>query len=305
VNWDVAHKVAAIAAVQAHRDLAVERTGYVDVFAALRADKVVGIARPMPRLFGVYYARADSGPGVLLNASLDIVTQRHTAAHELGHHRLDHRTAFDQELDRAARWGDGSWPDEEKTAEAFAAWFLMPPPAVAAALARIGTARPRGPEDAYQVARWLGTSYAGTVNHLRRLRLVGAGAAAAWLKTPPAALKSALAGVPVAPGTHVHGVGVGAHRAVLRVDAGDLVVLRLPGARFTALPDAVVPMAAPAPDTGQLALDGPAEHAAVRVTDRLHGNAVLGVEVPGQGEPFVLTLQRQAPRVGYETLWPA
>jgi len=305
VNWDVAHKVAAIAAVQAHRDLAVDRTGYVDVFAALRAAGVVGIARPMPRLFGVYYARTDNGPGVLLNASLDIVTQRHTAAHELGHHRLDHRTAYDQELDRAARWGDGSWPDEERTAEAFAAWFLMPPPAITAALARTGTTRPRGPEDAYQVARWLGTSYAGTVNHMQRLRLLGRETAAAWLKIPPAALKSALAGTPVPPGTHVHSVGAGAHRAVLRVDAGDLVVLQLPGARFNTLPDTVVP-AEPSPaGPGQLALDDPGTRAAVRVTDRLHGNAVLGVEVPGQDEPFVLTLQRQAPRAGIETLWPA
>ncbi|MFD0394650.1 ImmA/IrrE family metallo-endopeptidase [Streptomyces nogalater] len=74
---------------------------------------------------------------MLLNASLNAVTQRHTAAHELGHHRLGHRTAADEEMDPALRWGDGSWPEEEKTAEAFAAWFLMPLPAVRAALGRV------------------------------------------------------------------------------------------------------------------------------------------------------------------------
>ncbi|MET9914068.1 hypothetical protein ABZZ74_46385 [Streptomyces sp. NPDC006476] len=58
---------------------------------------------------------------MLLNANLNIVTQRHTAAHELGHHVLHHRTAADDDLSPALRWGNGSWPDEEKTAEAFAA----------------------------------------------------------------------------------------------------------------------------------------------------------------------------------------
>ncbi|GAA3123412.1 ImmA/IrrE family metallo-endopeptidase [Nonomuraea salmonea] len=135
MNWDVAHRVASMAAVQAHRDLGVDRLQYVDVYAALRRAGVIGMARPMARLFGVYVSPQDNGPAVLLNENLDIIAQRHTAAHELGHHRLGHRSAYDQELDRATRWGDGTWPDEEKIAEAFAAWFLMPP-AVRASSAR-------------------------------------------------------------------------------------------------------------------------------------------------------------------------
>ncbi|WP_436776756.1 ImmA/IrrE family metallo-endopeptidase [Yinghuangia sp. YIM S09857] len=106
MNWDVAHKVAAIASVQAHRDLGVDRAGYVHVHAALTRAGVDVLARPMPTLFGVYQpGRAAEEPSVLLNARLNIVTQRHTAAHELGHHRLGHGAAFDVELDRARMRG--------------------------------------------------------------------------------------------------------------------------------------------------------------------------------------------------------
>ena len=62
-------------------------------------------------------------------------------------------------------------PDEEKLAEAFAAWFLMPLPAVASAMRRMGISRPRGPEDVHQIACWLGTSFAGTARHLVNLQL--------------------------------------------------------------------------------------------------------------------------------------
>lgn len=302
MNWDVAHQVAAIAAVQAHRDLGTDRTRYVDIFAALRTAGIASVARPMPRLFGVYIAEADGGPGVLLNACLDIVTQRHTAAHELGHHCLAHRSAYDQELDPSSRWGDGSWPDEEKAAEAFAAWFLMPRPAVLAALALTGAPGTLTPLHAYQVARWLGTSYAGTVRHLAQLRLISREHGRSWLKVQPTALKGMLAGDAAPTKAHVHAIGSMTHQVTVHVDAGDLVVLQPDGARFGPLPDTVTAMP---PAGGQLSWPAPETATAIEVTDALTGSVTLTVEAAGQHALLPLTLTRQAPRQGEHRTWPA
>ncbi|MFF7733102.1 ImmA/IrrE family metallo-endopeptidase [Streptomyces sp. NPDC007984] len=302
MNWDVAHKVAAMEAVKAHRDLAVDRNGYVDVYGALRRADVVGMARPMPRLFGVYAAPRDNGPAVLLNANLDIVAQRHTAAHELGHHRAGHGTALDEELDRARMWGDGSWPDEEKVAEAFAAWFLMPLPAVQAALAQIGVRRPLVPEHAYRIARILGTSYAGTVNHLHRLRLLARAQKTEWLRVKPASIKADLAGGTVPGKTHVHLINTGTHGTTVRVDAGDLLILGNTGARFESLPLALQ-VSEDAP--GQLSLGDASAAGSAEVTDAFTGSASVTVHIPGADELLAFTLERQAPRVGVQSLWPA
>ncbi|MFI7126846.1 ImmA/IrrE family metallo-endopeptidase [Nonomuraea sp. NPDC050153] len=301
MNWNIAHRIASIAAVQAHRDLGVDRHEYVDVYAALREAGVIGMARRMPRLFGMYASPQDDGPAVLLNASLDIIAQRHTAAHELGHHRLRHGTAYDKELDRSSHWGDGTWPDEEKLAEAFAAWFLMPPPALHSALGRIGVGRPRQPEHAYQVARWLGTSYAGTVHHLHRLRLLTREQKALWLKMKPAAIKATLADGAVPSKAHVHVIDTAAHNTTVRVDVGDLVVLRIPGARFDTLPEALLPTNI---SEGQLFWDETAPAAAAEVTDALRDTAVVIAHVPGADDVLQFTVARQSPRVGEQRLWP-
>ncbi|MBN6050747.1 ImmA/IrrE family metallo-endopeptidase, partial [Nonomuraea sp. RK-328] len=302
MNWNIAHRIASIAAVQAHRDLGVDRDEYIDVYAALGEAGVIGMARRLPRLFGMYASPQDEGPAVLLNANLDIVAQRHTAAHELGHHRLQHGTAYDNELDRTARWGDGTWPDEEKLAEAFAAWFLMPPPAVLSTLKKIGVSRPRVPEHAYQMARWLGTSYAGTVHHLHRLRLLSQEQKARWLKIKPATIKATLAERAVGGDVHVHVINTTAHGMTLRVDVGDLIVLRAADAHYELLPDALHSTDGL---VGQLFWDDGAPPAAAEVTDALKGTAVVAVRVPGAIDLLQFTVERQSPRVGDCRLWPS
>lgn len=304
MNWNVAHRIAGIAANQAHRDLKVDRGGYVRVHAALQAAGLIGMAQPMPRLFGVYRDESADGPAVLLNADLDVVTQRHTAAHELGHHRLRHRSSYDAELDPSRRWGDGSWPAEEKTAEAFAAWFLMPRPAVLGALQWIAGGRPRSPEHVYLLARALGTSYAGTVRHLVRLSLLHSGQADQWLTIAPAALKRSLAGgADVPAGAHVHAVTAGSHGRCIRADAGDLLVLRLPGARFAPLPPGLESWYGPASD-GLWADTETTPLPTVEVTDALESSCPLAVEVPGSDEPLLLTVVRESARCGVIDIWP-
>ncbi|WP_416972264.1 ImmA/IrrE family metallo-endopeptidase [Streptomyces sp. 4F14] len=298
MNWALAHRIASIAAVQAHRDLGIDRTQYVHVHRALGTAEVIGMAQPMPRLFGVYFSPADKGPAVMLNASLNAITQRHTAAHELGHHRLGHRTAADEELDPALRWGNGSWPEEEKTAEAFAAWFLMPLPAVRAALGRICGGRPSSPEHVYRVARELGTSYAGTVRHLVNLRLLDAGRAGQWSKIPPAGLRSALAGGASLPAhAQVHVITATSAEQTVYADAGDVLVLYLDDAAFDVLPKGLEPWTS----------DGSTPLASAVVTDELPPGeqGLIEVAVPTHGAALRLTVVREAPRAGVDETWPA
>ncbi|WP_411093528.1 ImmA/IrrE family metallo-endopeptidase [Streptomyces sp. 049-1] len=291
MNWAVAHRIAGIAAAQAHRDLGIDRTRYVPVHQALKRAEVIGMAQPMPRLFGVYLSSADNGPAVLLNANLNIVTQRHTAAHELGHHQLRHRTAADDDLSPALRWGNGSWPDEEKTAEAFAAWFLMPRPAVLAGLDRICQGQPTSPEHVYRLARELGTSYAGTVRHLQNLRLLDADRARQWAKISLAAMRSSLAsGAALSAEAQVHVVTTSSHRQQIHVDVGDVLTVRSAGAAFVSLPKG-------------LALCTDVEQGAV-VTDGLGHPVVLEVSAADWDEPVRLTVVRDAPRTGVHDVWP-
>jgi len=295
MDWKLAHRIAGMAAVQAHRDLEIDRTAYVPVHHALGAAGVVGMAQPMDRLFGVYYAPADSGPATLLNSRLDVITQRHTAAHELGHHRQGHSTAADNDLDRSATWGDGSWPDHEKVAEAFASWFLLPRPAVLAAVQRVAAGRPLQPTHAYLVGRALGTSYAGTVRHLHSLRLIPRGLADEWAAIPPSKLKRMLTGGrSVAGNAHVHVVMPSTVDQIFHVDAGDVLVLYIPGAQFD-------PSPALAPWTD---FDEAGHAPAMTVTSELTATCKVTIEVPATNESHGLHLARESVRSGVDDLWP-
>ncbi|MFJ2007886.1 ImmA/IrrE family metallo-endopeptidase [Streptomyces chartreusis] len=256
------------------------------------------MAQPMPRLFGVYFSPADNGPAVLLNASLNATTQRHTAAHELGHDRLGHRTAADEEMDPALRWGNGSWPEEEKTAEAFAAWFLMPLPAVKASLTRICGGRPSSPEHVYRVARELGTSYAGTVRHLVNLRLLDSSRAGQWSKISPAGLRSSLAGGALLPAhAQVHVITAASDGLAVYADAGDVLVLHLDNAVFDLLPKGLEAWTS----------DGATPLASAVVSDELPPGeqGLVEVGVSQHSRPLRLTVVREAPRAGVDDAWPA
>jgi Zn-dependent peptidase ImmA (M78 family) len=237
VRWDVAHRVASIAAVHAHRDYGIDRSGYVDVFAAIEAANIDCMGQPLPRLLGMYVAPQDDGPAILVNSGQDEIGIRHSASHELGHHVLGHTTCLDE--DPFTRWGDGTWPDDEKTAEAFAAWFLMPPPAIHNAMRLTGLQAPRDGADAYQIARWLGTSYAGTVRHLVNVRLARPQQAHAWSRIPPGSLRRAAQGPADDPPSHVWVLRSSADAATAHVAAGDRLHLLLPAAAQITVPAGV------------------------------------------------------------------
>lgn len=300
MRWDVAHRVASIAAVQAHRDYGIDRDVYVDVFGAIRAAGIDCMAQPMPRLLGIYRTPDDLGPAILVNSGQDEIGIRHSAGHELGHHALKHSSHYDQ--GPFAQWGDGSWPDDEKTAEAFAAWFLMPLPAVRTALRLTGIERPRDGGDVYQIARWLGTSYAGTARHLVSLRLARPQQASAWARTTPASLRRRAQGVANDPPGHVWVLRPSANGAVAHVTAGDRLHLLLSPAvvgieaptGVTCIRDAEGPGSSGDPDrTGPL----------LEITGQLTGPGVIAVDVEGTDDPWRVTLIPAPVRNGHADAW--
>jgi hypothetical protein len=300
VRWDVAHRVASIAAVHAHRDCGIDRSGYVDVFTAIEMASIDCMAQPLPRLLGMYVAPGDGGPAILVNSGQDEIGIRHSAAHELGHHALGHTSRWDE--DPFARWGDGTWPDDEKTAEAFAAWFLMPPAAVRTAMRLAGVQAPRSGGDVYQIARWLGTSYAGTVRHLVNVRLAQPQQANAWSRIPPASLRRIAQGTAGDPPGHVWVLQSCADGATAHVATGDRLHLVLPAPVQIAALEGVTLLRGPdeslLPDTC-----GSPSGLLLQVTGELTVPTVLTAHLGDAAKPWHVTLVAAPLRLGVAEAW--
>lgn len=190
--WDRVHLIAAREAARAFLQLGVDTTRRVDPFAALEAEGVLALRRPLDRVAGMYLPGDGGRPGALINVLHPPSKQRFTAAHELAHHRRDRLAVLDQETEWIAR-GVGPESDRERIAEAFAAWFLMPRRLVEATLSRLGLQTNRlDAEGAYALSLELGTSYAATVRHLADMRLLSSQQRDRLLRTAPQAIKRAL-----------------------------------------------------------------------------------------------------------------
>lgn len=230
MTWAKAHAAAMIAAAQAHSDLEVARGGYVDVFAALSSGGITVMGQRLGQLFGAYFGPEAHGPAVLLNSEFDETAMRHTAAHELGHHRFRHGTKTDEHLDALEAWGQRHWPEPEMQAEAFAAWFLMPLSTVNQAMAAIGLSCVSRPDEAYQLSLWLGTSFRGTVRHLVHLKKISSRQAEAWSAVSPSELRRPLDHGTWRPSGRHWDLGLTASGRDLHVRAGDRLTIRLDGA---------------------------------------------------------------------------
>jgi Zn-dependent peptidase ImmA (M78 family) len=104
----------------------IRRTGRIDVFEiACRLD-VPLLLRPLEGLLGAYLPRPS--PGILVTTKRPRTVQRFTAAHELGHHILDHAASLDSdEILRRAPLSDTQAVDlQELEANVFAGALLLP-----------------------------------------------------------------------------------------------------------------------------------------------------------------------------------
>ena len=151
--------------------------GSVDVFAATLGLNLPLILRPLDGLLGAYISEPISG--VLVTTERPLSIQRFTAAHELGHFRLEHLPSLDDEsiLRRMAMPTMAAGPNmQEVEADSFAVAFLMPRWLIAWHCQRQGwLARDlTEPSIAYQLALRLGASYEATSWTLQRYNLISA-----------------------------------------------------------------------------------------------------------------------------------
>ena len=117
----------------------------------------------VPSFEGMY---ASSGSGLIVVSSMRPPgRQTYTCAHELGHHILGHGSKWDEYLND---WGTSNPRDpNEREAERFAGYLLMPRRAVMAAFAqRAWDPLSCTPEQAYTVAYQLGVGYSTLINQM-------------------------------------------------------------------------------------------------------------------------------------------
>ncbi len=237
-TWADAHTRGHVAASELHADLGTDLTRPVDVFNAVgRLGLVLAFAQ-LGCVSGMYLPRKPL-PGIVLNEGHPRTRQRYTAGHELGHHVFGHTPAVDLDLAGALQRDAGrTWTDEEKEAEAFGAWFLMPRKVLRAGMAALDIEQPTGPLEVYALSLWLGTSYTATARQLANAKIVDTHTAAQWAKVPPRNVKAQLAGRHVPDDLHndVWWLDRQHHAGPLDARPGDRVVLTLtetPGSGFS------------------------------------------------------------------------
>jgi Zn-dependent peptidase ImmA (M78 family) len=152
----------------------------IDVFSIIEQSGLPLIFRPLKHLSGAYIPASESTnsrAGILINSNHPRTLQRYTASHEYGHHVRDQALSLDREFETEIEVLERKQhlvlPERERFAEVFASWFLMPPQLVINLHKRLGIDITRStPEDIYQLALALGTSYRATITQLVSLRMI-------------------------------------------------------------------------------------------------------------------------------------
>ena len=217
-------------AAEAREELGIDGFERIDVFEAVVAGGLKLMFRPLRGVAGFYEpARGQARAGVLINAKHPLALQRYSGGHELGHHLFGHGRQVDR--DGEPRRGRPTTTPEERRAEAFAAWFLMPPEAANSALLRLGIERPATEQDAYALALRLGVSFRAMCTHLPSLGLAKRGVADAWADAPLKSVKEQLVDEPPVGGwaNDVWLLGADDADATAVVRSGDRVLFDLPG----------------------------------------------------------------------------
>lgn len=146
------------------RDRLMDGSRPMDVFAAIETLKIMVLFRPLDGLLGAYVPTPNSA-GMLVTTQRDHHVQRFTAAHELGHHVLEHRTvSLDINVGYVGRGEKTGYDQQELEADSFAAEFLLPKWLIAAHARRQGWGRSelRQPSVIYQLSLRLAASYSAT-----------------------------------------------------------------------------------------------------------------------------------------------
>ena len=174
----------------------VAQLGSIDVFETISSLDIALLLRPLNGLLGAYLR--EPAPGILVTTQRPLSIQRFTAAHELGHYYLEHQLSLDDEsVLRRSPFQNRGLPDlQELEANTFAAAFLMPRWLVMQQCRQHGWSADDliNPDNVYQLALRLGTSYSATCYTLHRYNVVSPAAAKELLAAEVRARKKNLLG---------------------------------------------------------------------------------------------------------------
>jgi IrrE N-terminal-like domain len=211
-------------------ELGVDQREQIDVFKICEDLGLWLAFLPMDNLLGAFIP--EGAGGVLITTQRPIPIQRYTAAHEIGHWRLDHGNALDSEEFVLG----ATHVEREQLAQIFAASLLMPPPLILETLKRLGVqGTDIQPRHAYEVAREAGVSYEAAVRQLAHLELITPETASDFRFARPIAIKAEIAfgRRPVSGHADVWPVDEGWDDHVLSVRLEDEVLISLPENRST------------------------------------------------------------------------
>jgi hypothetical protein len=142
---------------------------------------------------GMYFR--GSRPTILVSTHRPPGRRALTCAHELGHHVFGHGTRVDEVLDEVI--AENATSPEERIANLFAGYFLMPKAAVEATLdARQLHPAQMSPLDVFRISCFFGVSFGGLVNHLCwSLDMISSSRLKSLLRVEPKHIKAELSGV--------------------------------------------------------------------------------------------------------------
>lgn len=232
-------------------ELSVDPAEQIDVFGICEDLGLWLAFLPMDNLLGAFVPEGVGG--VLVTTQRPIPLQRYTAAHEIGHWRLDHGHGL--ALDGEEHVLGDTPVEREQLAQVFAGNLLMPPPLVFGVLERLGlgSGHTVEPEHAYALSREAGVSYEAAVRQLAHLEVITADRIAVLRQRRPLQVKAALAlgRRPVNGYADVWPVNEDWDDQLLALRVEDEVVISLPENRSTGyrwmLPDERRPVEASSP----------------------------------------------------------
>jgi predicted secreted protein len=222
---------ALVAAADTLSALDIDQERAVDPFGAIDRLGLDLVIAKLDNLLGAVLP--DGNGGVLITSERPVGVQRYTAAHEIGHWILH----SDQlRLDGAGEVLGNPTAEWERQAQLFAAYFLMPPPLMEAAVARHGVERGNvRPEQVYLISRDVGVSYEAAIHRLTNMALISRSEAAALHRVSRLdAIKGAFDGHrPVDGYAELWSVDETLDRVTVPVREGDDVLIMLPENRTT------------------------------------------------------------------------
>ena len=90
---DQARHRAIRAAARRHAQLGTDQSGRVDIFDVIEREGIWLMFQKLD-IYGMYL-RTPQSSGIILNAQHPLSLQRYTAAHEYGHHVMEHQVSVD------------------------------------------------------------------------------------------------------------------------------------------------------------------------------------------------------------------